>query len=398
VLVRLNRHPLGILELPLDDGRVSADRVVAAVTSELSGPLAAHLEREGLAPAEPTPDGVPRAGVPGQPLRAPVEEREPFVSVVIATRERTSALAACLARLHALDYDHYEVLVVDNAPLTERTAELVSSLDDSRVRYTVEPAPGASRARNTGAEAARGDVIAFVDDDVLVDPDWLRALVRGFKRNPEVACVTALVPAAELQTEAQLVFDSRVSWGTHYVPRLYDLDHNALDDPLYPYIPGAIGTGASFAVLRNTFLTLGGFDEALGPGRASRGGEDLDFFLRLLLSRRCIAYEPAALSWHVHRRGAGALRTQLFGYGCGLGAYAFKQLLSPSTAIGVLQRIPRGLARLRRLEQRDGTRVPRPRRLAVIEMAGLAAGPFAYLLSRWRGRDLKSGPPKVRRR
>jgi GT2 family glycosyltransferase len=396
-LVRLHQAPLGIVELPLDDGHASAERLVAAVRSELSGPLAAHLERDGLPPAELTPAGVALAGTPPCAAPGPSGEREPFVSVVVATRERVEALAACLERLLTLDYDRYEVIVVDNVPATDGTAELVSGLADPRVRYAVEPIPGASRARNTGADVARGDVVAFVDDDVLVDPYWLRGLVRGFTRDPEVACVTALVPSAELETEAQSMFDARVSWGAKCVPRLYDLGRHALDDPLYPYIPGAIGTGASFAVQRQAFSALGGFDEALGPGRPSRGGEDLDLFLRFLLNGRRIAYEPAALSWHVHRRAGGALRDQLFGYGCGLTAYAVKYLLSPRTALDVIRRVPRGLSRLRKLERHDGALAARPPRLVAVEAAGLVAGPWAYLLSRWRlarlGQSSRRGQP-----
>ena len=309
------------------------------------------------------------------------------MSVIVATRERPASLEACLRTLLAVDYPAFEVLVVDNAPATRVTEELVERLGGPASRYLVEPRPGASRARNLGAREAAGEVLAFTDDDVLADSQWLRGLVRGFGRAPGVACVTGLVPSAELETEFQLLFDSRVSWGTSCEPRLYDLDENRHIDSLYPYIPGALGTGANFALTRRAFQSLGGFDEALGPGRPALGGEDLDLFVRVLLARHRVAYEPSGLVWHVHRRDERALRRQLFGYGAGLAAYAFKRLISPSTFLDVLRRLPRGLRRVRvGPKVSDRRRVPLPPRLLAIELLGLALGPAAYLRGRLLGR------------
>ncbi|PRC62799.1 glycosyl transferase family 2, partial [Mycobacterium sp. ITM-2017-0098] len=66
-----------------------------------------------------------------------------------------------------------------------------------------EPRPGLSRARNTGLSAATGEVVAFTDDDVVVDRHWLSAIARGFSRGPAVSCVSGIVAAAELRTPAQ---------------------------------------------------------------------------------------------------------------------------------------------------------------------------------------------------
>src|SRR5258708_35162323 len=76
------------------------------------------------------------------------------------------------------------------------------------------------------------------------------------------------------------------------------------------------------------------------------GGEDLDSFLRIVRHGLAIAYEPAALVWHIHRREFADLRRQMVGYGSGLTAYAYKQLTSRQTARDVLWRMPAGLAEM----------------------------------------------------
>jgi GT2 family glycosyltransferase len=390
ILVRLHGQPLGSVDVPTTGDRVSPDAILASVGENLAGPLAAHLARDGLVGAELSVEGLPSLPEPSCGELGPFGEREPFVSVVVPTRDRTRSLRKCLHALLSLDYPAYEVIVVDSSPVTNGTVELAFALGDQRVRYFVEPVVGTSRARNKAVSEARGDVVAFTDDDAIADPQWLRGLVRGFTRAPDVGSVTGLVPTAELESESQLFFDRRVSWGRSWEPRLYDLEANRVDDPLYPYIAGVFGTGANFAASRAALDRLGGFDEALGPGAPPRGGEDLDFFLRVILAGMRIAYEPAALAWHSHRRREDDLRGQLFGYGSGLTAYAFKQLLVPENARSVVTRIPAGL---RRLVSTDAVSPSRniPARLRAIELAGAFTGPAAYLLGRRRA-SRRRGP------
>jgi GT2 family glycosyltransferase len=381
-LARLHGQPLGFVDVPLVGGRVSASVIVADVRDKLAEPLDLHLAGDRIDDAL-TVAGLPSPEEPPCSAPGPYGEREPFVSVVVPTRERGSLLKRCLEALLSLDYPAYEVVVVDSEPRTDATIELAFGTGDPRVRYFVEPVRGTSRARNRAVNEARGDLLAFTDDDVIVDRGWLRGLVRGFTRAPEVGCVTGFVATAELDSESQLLFDRRVSWGRSFESRLYDLENNEVDDPLYPYIAGVFGTGASFAASRRALENLGGFDEALGPGTPPRGGEDLDLFLRVILAGKTIAYEPGALAWHLHRRGEQALRRQLFGYGSGLTAYAFKHMLASRTGRDVIERVPGGLRRLVHLEPASRSRALAPS-LRVIELAGACTGPVAYLLGRRR--------------
>src|SRR5215217_5077723 len=106
---------------------------------------------------------------------------------------------------------------------------------DARVRYVRELRPGLSCARNRGLGEALGELVAFTDDDVVVDPGWLDGVVRGFDRSQSVACVTGLVPSARLDTAEQRYFDRRVSWALGCTPRRYDRHPDPQASPLHPY-------------------------------------------------------------------------------------------------------------------------------------------------------------------
>jgi hypothetical protein len=137
------------------------------------------------------------------------------------------------------------------------------------------------------------------------------------------------------------------------------------------------------AVRRQLALDLGGFDEGLGAGTRSRGGEDLEMFVRVLRAGHQLAFEPSAIAWHVHRRDDDAFRRQVFAYGSGLAAYVTALLLQPGRAD-----LARGATAAARQLGRDRRRssADRPdggtRGTGRLEVAGLAWGTPAYLLER----------------
>ena len=380
VLVRRGGAPLGLIELPLVDGAIDGHRLADAIDRELRpGVLSADI-------SEPVDDlrGV-ECGNPGQ---------WPRVSVVVGTRERPELLQRCLASLCAVDYSDLEIIVVDNAPVTGRTRDVVAMCGDARVRYDLIGVRGVSAARNRGLAETTSEIVAFADDDVVVDPAWLRGLVRGFSRRPDVAIATGLVLPLELATAAQALFERRVSWGSELRARLYAIDSPPADDPLFPLSCGTAGAGASMAVRRSAVALLGGFDEALGPGSPSRAAEDIDFFYRVLTAGLAIAYEPMSLAWHRHRRDRAGLEEQLSGYGTGLGAFGFKQLRTPRPAIQLIRHLPRltryALAGSSRVSVAgeglsDAGSVPTSIRRR--ELAGLVLGPVAYMRGRARAKS-----------
>ncbi|HZB97191.1 MAG TPA: glycosyltransferase [Candidatus Sulfotelmatobacter sp.] len=383
LLVRVHRQPVGFVSVPIEGATITARTLRRAIVQQLSEALQAHLQAR-----EETRLRGDAQRTFSYPSQVHLPER--LISVIICTRDRSDRLAACLEAVQRLRYPWFEVIVVDNAPGSTATADLLRARfsQDSRVRYVLEPMTGLSRARNRGVAEARGEIVAFTDDDVLVDPWWLDAIAAGFQRDSRVACVTGLVPSARLDSAAEVYFDKRVTWGSSCQPCLFDLDSHRGNHSLYPYAAGLFGTGANFAFERRFLLTTGGFDEALGAGSRTRGGEDLDAFVRVIKAGRAIAYEPAAIGWHMHRAEMKDLRRQMFAYGLGLAAFGTKYLASRKTALDVLCRVPQGVRRAAQVVRRGEPAPAVQPSLALAELLGMAAGPAAYLLARLDSRRL----------
>jgi glycosyltransferase involved in cell wall biosynthesis len=317
----------------------------------------------------------------------------PFISVVICTRDRPEGALRTLESVMAVEYPHFEVILVDNAPSDERTFDAVAHAfeNEPMVRYVRELRPGLSCARNRGLLEAKSSIVAFTDDDVNIDPLWLRGIARGFARAEGVGCVTGMVPSAQLETPSQLYFDQRYTWGSRCKPRVFDLTANRGETSLYPYAAGLFGTGANFAVDRDVADSLGGFDEALGAGTQSGGGEDLDMFVRTILAGHRLVYEPSAIITHIHRADVTDLDRQLFNYGSGLTAFLTKQLLDPGRAVDLLSRIPRGVQHMTRSTHKARSARLLPRSVTRREFYGMVAGPWRYI----KGKRLKLTSPAV---
>ncbi|MBV6761360.1 glycosyltransferase family 2 protein [Rhodococcus opacus] len=374
LLVRACGRPLGFVEIEVSEGSVNFGELRRRVA--------------GLRVTEP--DRSLRTG----PARVADGGAVP-VTVVICTRDRVSMLGAALRSVLAVDYPAFDVLVVDNAPRTDATRQYVLGLADPRVRLIREPLPGLSRARNTGLSAATGDIVAYTDDDVVVDRHWLSALVDGFGRALSVSCVSGMVPAGEIRTPAQAYFDRRVGWSNSTDARVFDWTAPPDDVPLFPFTVRCYGTGANFAVERDVVRRLGGFDEALGAGSPTGGGEDIDMFFRILRSGRRLVHEPAAIVWHRHRADGEGLLVQSRGYGLGLGAWLAKIAGDPEMAtLAATTAARRGGAFVRHLRASSKETAP-PTDLAGLLPAGLGSttlrsivkGPWAYRSARREGRS-----------
>jgi GT2 family glycosyltransferase len=312
------------------------------------------------------------------------------VTVVVTTCCDPLPLERCLRSLLACNYEDLEVIVVENRPGSAATRRMLATRLGASpdLRYVEEPRPGLSRARNAGLVVATGELVGFVDDDTILDPDWIERFVRRFEWSPDVACVTGLILPLELETESQLLLEQFAGFGKGFDPRTYRLRVPDNGAPVYPYAPGAIGSGANTILRRSVALDLGGFEPTLGTGTPAMGGEDLDLYMRLLLRGQAIAYEPSAIVWHEHPDGPGRLRSHVYRYGVGLGATFAKRLFQGPARRELIRAVPTGLRYANDPQSRknaakgDGY----PRRLDWIERAGIMAGPVAYALSAIRER------------
>ncbi|WP_426568967.1 glycosyltransferase [Streptomyces canus] len=372
LLVRRGGRPVGTLLGRVPEG---ADPKTA-----LAGPARERFAAEpaGAADAPPTP----HTGVP-------------HTSVVIATRERADRLAHALDSMLAQDHADFEIVVVDNAPVTDATRDLVESKYAERVRYVTEPVPGLAAAHNKGVEAACGEVIAFTDDDVVADPRWLTELTAPFAADPGLGCATGLILPARLRTPAQVLLESHGGFAKGFTARTYDPADPPADEPLFPFTAGRFGSGANMAFRADVLRAVGGFDPATGAGTPARGGDDLYGFVRVLAQGHRLHYTPQALVWHHHRETWRDLETQAYGYGAGLTAYLTAILVNrPGLLPAFLARLPRGLAHARALTAtreadaggapggHDDRSHPWPRRLSRLQRRGMVYGPVGYLRAR----------------
>jgi glycosyltransferase involved in cell wall biosynthesis len=405
-LVRLHGRPLGLIHVDLPREGLSADALAAQIRTELAEEIARHLEEDGLPHGELDADGIAAPEPPR--CRAAREEflrGAPSVSVVICTRDRPDSVRTTVRSILDCDYpaERLEVIVVDNASETDAVAQVAETdLDgDVPVRVVREPEPGLSNARNKGLGEANGEIVVFADDDVEVDRDWLVTLVGPFARGERVGATSGMTLPGALETPAQRWVEGFGARARKFDTKVFDLLAPPPDEPLFPFTVGDLGAGRNMAFRRDVLTKQGGFDPALGPGTLAHDGDDIEALFRVLLSKREVVHEPAAIVWHAHPRSYRELEQRVWGYGIGLTACLTKAIATHPRLLGdLLRKLPRGLAFA--LSPKSAKNVGRqgdfPRALVRLELRGIAYGPIAYVRSRLdqhrrRRRRSASGPP-----
>ncbi|HEY5981083.1 MAG TPA: glycosyltransferase family 2 protein [Microlunatus sp.] len=366
-LVTLGGRPVGKVQIPLDQGVLPPELVGARL-------------RHGLGPA------VDLSSAGGGPSAHPPAD----ATVVIATRERPERLAECLRSVLAGTLQPQRVVVVDNAPTTTRTAELVAELaaTEPRLRYVREDRPGLARAHNAGLPHVLTPIVAFTDDDVLADPRWLGSLVDAFA-DGEVVCVTGMIAPRALDTLPQQWVEGNATYDKGLQRRVFDTGVNRPADPLFPYTAGVFGSGANMAFRTDYLRRRRGFDAALGTGTTAMGGDDLAAFYDVIRDGHRLVYEPAAIVLHQHYADYAALRRQTYGYGAGLGAHLTRCLIDdPRLAVALVRFAPSALRRAGAIVRPPvvGGLPPYPADLSRQQLRGLASGPWRYLRSRKHAR------------
>jgi len=328
LLVRDHGEPLGFVEAEITDRRRIGPTIDVRTLQRVIRPM-------------PAPERRPAAG---QDL--------PSVTVVLCT---DGAAGETMRSVLANGHPSFDVIVVSRAA---DEAVPTTVLIGGRVVTTIAaPAGGLAAARNAGLLAATGDVVAFVDEGAVVDAGWLEALASAFVADRDVACVTGLVPTAELRTPAQRWRDDRtVAARTvrRRVHRLADDEPEHDGSARHPFAAAEYGSGANLAVHRATALGIGGFDTAFGPGTRVGGGDDLDLFTRLLVAGSAIAVEPAAIAWQRTPDDVASLRAAAAAHGHGLGAWMTKNALDRDTLAATVDALPDAASAFARLGLEQG--------------------------------------------
>ena len=218
------------------------------------------------------------------------------LSLIIPTHNRSERLIAALESVIRQDLPaaDWECVVVSN----NSTDDTVARFGDFAARYpglnlrlVTEDGPGVSYARNRGIAETSAPLLVFIDDDARINPGFLRAYADFFDAHPD-----AVVAGGRIIAE---YVTGRPAWLSKYteMPIANPMDFG---DAVRPFPAGRVPGGGNMAFRRSAALRYGGFDPSLGRvGRMLIGGEENDFFERLMRGGETCWYVPGAVMWHI---------------------------------------------------------------------------------------------------
>jgi len=233
-----------------------------------------------------------------------MEKQNPFFSIVIPTYNRPKQLAKCLKSLSHLDYprDRFEVIVVDDGSPIIPEGVVADFRGQLNMTLLTQARTGPAGARNTGVNIAKGDFLAFIDDDCEPATDWLRNLSGLFL----------------------LASDRAIGGRTlNGLPNnLYSVTSQMIIDVVYAHFNPDPNQASFFAsnnltIAADLFRDIGGFDATFTTS------EDRDFCDRWLQHSFKMIYAPEVVLYHFHELKLGTFWRQHFNYG--RGAYRFHQ-------------------------------------------------------------------------
>jgi glucosyl-dolichyl phosphate glucuronosyltransferase len=219
------------------------------------------------------------------------------ITTILCTYNHYQSLARALDSLAASvlpEGIEWEVLVVDNNSNdhTRQVAEDFCKRYPGRFRYLFEPCPGKSYALNAGIRHAHGEILAFVDDDVIVQPAWLHALTSHLRDSTWAGAAGRILPRRQFASPIWLSLAGPYDMGG--VLALFDRGDEPGELDWLPY-------GTNMAFRKSMFEKYGEFRVDLGPSpdpTVPRQNEDIEFGRRLRAAGERLRYEPSAVVYH----------------------------------------------------------------------------------------------------
>jgi glycosyltransferase involved in cell wall biosynthesis len=215
-----------------------------------------------------------------------------LISAIICTHNREQYLGLAIDSLLHADFTDFEIIVVDNAS-TDGTRQVVETrLPNPKLRYIYEPVTGLSVARNTGAKNSQSPIIAYLDDDAIATPQWLRVLYSAYENHPKLAIAGGKVT---------------LIWPEGITPPPWLSDnlagnlgaYNLGDQWVEIKNPGLTPRGLNYSIRRSFLEKIGGFDVNLGRvGKRLLSNEELQMTELALEQGWQVAYVPEALVAH----------------------------------------------------------------------------------------------------
>lgn len=234
----------------------------------------------------------------------------PQVSVVIPTRNRGNWIVHTIETILRNDFADYEVIVVDQSVDDLTQKGIAPFLNSARFRYLHTETSGSSRARNTGIQHARGELIALTDDDCQVQPNWIAEIARAFERDHRIAVVLGNIFPAD--HDRAIGFIPNYVRAEPFLARTIREKHRAE------------GVSACMAIRRQVWSELHGFDEMLGAGERFHAAEETDLIIRALMHGYFVYETPKVFVTHYGLRTWGQAEQLIPNYICGLTAMYVK--------------------------------------------------------------------------
>jgi glycosyltransferase involved in cell wall biosynthesis len=251
-----------------------------------------------------------------------MQDTRMMISVIVATHNRRDKLQMLMKSVEGLEIDEglrCEFIIVDNNSTddTKRVVDSHSERSRYEIRYVFERERGNGRARNRAIAVARGEVLAFTDDDCILDPQWIRRISRKFEVDPALACMGGRVELFDKNDRAMTI-------------RTWNEEIEAKSaEQLYGLI-----IGCNMAVRRGVLDAIGAFDPVFGPGSEIGSGGDSEFLYRTYKKGLAIKYYPDVLVFHNHgRRTDDEARALGKRYARGRGGFYCKYILQGDRVI-----------------------------------------------------------------
>lgn len=237
------------------------------------------------------------------------------ISVIIATRSRPDKIGDCLKSILANSFSDFEIIVIDQSA-GNKTKGMVQKINTPKLKYLKMKASGKAKALNLALKKLSGKLLAFTDDDCIVDKNWLKNIYLSFEKNKEISAVFGKVlpyrpkyhkgktcPCTFLKDKKKIITKACLHWKN-------------------------IGFGNNMAFRGDVFEKVGRFKEWLGPGSVGLAAVDAEFTLRVLLKGYKLLYNPRINVYHNRWLTRKEDRRQSLSYSCGevacYGYFAFQ--------------------------------------------------------------------------
>lgn len=208
-----------------------------------------------------------------------------MISVLIATRNRNEDLAKCLSSILKNKKVNFEILVMDQSS-NQLSKLLCDDINDKKIRYYHLQNVSKSFALNTGIKKAKGNILAFTDDDCIVSHHWLNTIDKIFLENKDASVIFGKSLPYKKETNNNLI-----------CPSIFTSDSKRIfTKPVYH--ASNIGFGNNMAIKRQKITHELFFSDWLGPGTSAYAAEDADIALRFLINKKKIVYDPKMLVFH----------------------------------------------------------------------------------------------------